>query len=96
MNPTEDEFYFIYQVLIDNNYNPDGYSQRYRGNCLKQVLRKIFYDTLLIIENDYNPYKYNEFIVVGSSKIMTEIEWCGKKSVEEEFTEKAIKSLKLW
>ena len=38
-----------------------------KGDCLQHVLRKIFYDTLLIIQNDYNPFKY-DYCIVGPLK----------------------------
>ncbi|HPC67677.1 MAG TPA: hypothetical protein PLL96_10385 [Syntrophorhabdaceae bacterium] len=43
-----------------------------RSDSLQQVLRKTFYETLLIIKNDYNPYKFDQFIVVFSSEVITE------------------------
>ncbi len=51
------------------------FSDRRRGQCLQQVIRKAFYETLLIIENDYNPYKYDQFIVVMSQEVVTESKW---------------------
>lgn len=51
------------------------FSDRQRGQCLQQVIRKAFYDTILIIENDYNPYKYDQFIVVLSNEVVTESKW---------------------
>jgi hypothetical protein len=51
------------------------FSDRRRGKCLQQAIRKAFYDTILIIENDYNPYKYDQFIVVLSNEVVTESKW---------------------
>ena len=46
-----------------------------KGECLQQILRRIFYDTLLIIRGDYNPFKYDYVIVVHSKEVLTEREW---------------------
>ena len=42
---------------------------------LQDVIRRTFYDTLLILRNDYNPYTFDQFIVVLSSEIISEQEW---------------------
>ena len=47
----------------------------HRGECLFHILRRTFYDTLLIIRNDYNPYSFDTSIVVLSQETMTEGEW---------------------
>jgi hypothetical protein len=44
-------------------------------DSLQHILRKTFYDTLLIIKNDYNPYKYDYFIVVLSNEVISEHEF---------------------
>ncbi|MCX8110163.1 MAG: hypothetical protein N3D15_02810 [Syntrophorhabdaceae bacterium] len=44
-------------------------------DSLQHVLRKTFYETLLIIKNDYNPFKYDQFIVVASSEVISEQEY---------------------
>jgi hypothetical protein len=68
--------------FMAREFEKDGicFSDRRRGPCLQQILRKTFYDTLLIIENDYNPYKYDLFIVVMSQEIITELKW--EKSIK--------------
>ena len=45
------------------------------GDCLFHVLRKTFYDTLLIIHGDYNPFKYDYCIVVLSKDVISERRW---------------------
>lgn len=52
-----------------------NYDDRFRGDCLRQELRRVFYDTICIIENDYNDYKTNKFLIVGSDNVITEYEW---------------------
>jgi hypothetical protein len=47
-------------------------TSRYREESLMQVLRKTFYDTLLIIENDYDHNKENKFFVVLGDPISEE------------------------
>jgi hypothetical protein len=52
----------------------------HKGECLLHSIRKTFYDTLLIIHNDYNPYKYDYVIVTLSREIISERRWekyCG-------------------
>lgn len=44
---------------------------------LQQLIRKTFYDTLLIVANDYNPYSYDYFIVVLSQEVISESQFEG-------------------
>ena len=69
------------------------FSSRYREECLQQILRKTFYNTLLIIADDYNQDKYNQFIVVMSNNVIAEAEWNTKSSSEEQFVKRAVKSV---
>jgi hypothetical protein len=69
------------------------FSSRYRGECLQQVLRKTFYDTLLIIADDYNQDKYNQFIVVMSDSMITEAQWEKDIPEDQAFLRKSILSL---
>lgn len=69
------------------------FRRRYREECLQQVVRTIFYDTLLIIENDYNPEKYNYFVVVKSRDIVSEKEWQSRMSEDQSFLNKTMESL---
>lgn len=50
------------------------FTDRFRGECLQQILRKRFFKTLSIIVNDYSPDKVNKFIVVNSDSSITEKE----------------------
>lgn len=42
------------------------------ADSLQQIIRRTFYNTLLIIKNDYNPYKYDYFIIVLSQEVISE------------------------
>jgi hypothetical protein len=53
------------------------------GESLQQAIRKTFYDTLLIIRNDYNPFKYDYFIVVHSEEAYAEAEWEAKRDLND-------------
>lgn len=65
----------IEDILVNNGLCWGVYHDRYRGNCLQQVLRKKFYNTLLIVQNDFGPYKANKFIILNSDEVITEEEW---------------------
>jgi hypothetical protein len=54
------------------------------GESLQQVIRKTFYDTILVIHNDLNPFKYDYFIVVHSKEVYTEVEWEAKRRLNGE------------
>lgn len=69
------------------------FRRRYREECLQQIVREIFYDTLLIIENDFNPDKYNYFVVVHSRDIVSEREWQSRMSEDQSFLNKTLESL---
>jgi hypothetical protein len=69
------------------------FRRRYREECLQQVVRTIFYDTLLIIENDFNPEKYNYFVVVHSRDIVSEKEWRSRMPEDQSFLNKTMESL---
>jgi hypothetical protein len=43
---------------------------RYREDCLSQFLRKTFFDTVMIVSNQYNERKLNIFIVLKSSSLL--------------------------
>jgi len=44
------------------------FAHRYRGECLQQILRQTFFETLLIIENVYSPWKHNFFNVLRKNE----------------------------
>jgi hypothetical protein len=69
------------------------FSSRYRGECLQQVLRKTFYDTLMVIQDDFNQDKYNHFIVVMSNSIITETQWENDIPGDQAFLRTSILSL---
>jgi hypothetical protein len=51
------------------------------GESLQQVIRKTFYDTILVIHNDLNPFRYDYFIVIHSKEVYTEAEWEVKRDL---------------
>jgi len=60
----ETEKYMIKGISFDN---------KFRVTCLKSIIRRMFYDTLLIIENDYNEMKFDQYIIVApSGQVITE------------------------
>jgi hypothetical protein len=65
------------------------FSDRYRGECLQQIIRKTFYDTLLIIENDFNQDKFNYFIVLRSNNVITEEKWANNTPGDQAFLHRA-------
>ncbi len=65
----------LYLLLrrIADRYAPLLFDSRFRETCLKSLIRKAFYDTLLIVENDCNEMKFDCYVIVDShSKIITE------------------------
>ena len=52
-----------------------------KGECLQHILRRLFYDTLLIIHHDCNIYKYDLVIVVHSREVLAEAEWEVKRDL---------------
>lgn len=75
MNPSEDNLNLILEVTDDPCKYCCDYDDRYRGDCLKQELRRVFYDTVCIVENDYNEEKTNKFIILATGNIITESDW---------------------
>ena len=45
------------------------FDSRYRQICLKTIIRKLFYDTLLIVEDDLNELKFNQYIIVSANSL---------------------------
>ena len=78
-----DMAYEIFNAVDPYQTDNVMFLNRYRGDCLQQVIRKTFYETLLIIENDYNEEKYNFFIVVYSNHIIVEEHWSACLSEEQ-------------
>ena len=64
----------IEALLVASEYETEDvkFSDRHRGECLQQIIRKTFYDTLLIVENNFPSNKCNQFIVVNSGQVITE------------------------
>lgn len=67
-----------------------SFTSRYRDECLQQVLRVTFYDTLLIVENDYNEEKYNYFVVLNSNNVISANKWKMCPSDDQTFVRQVI------
>ncbi|MFA6448812.1 MAG: hypothetical protein WCX65_05030 [bacterium] len=78
--------------------------RRYRQDSLIQRLRKQFFTTLLIVENDYDPDKQNRFVIVRSDelihlepqpafKLMTEEQFSATLPEDQAFCQKVITPL---
>ncbi len=77
-----DHFHSLSEILDSENlslidqldYGPDcgnvSFTHRYRGECLQQILRRQFFDTLLIIQNVYSPDKQNVFHVLREGEAL--------------------------
>lgn len=66
---------------------------RYRGPCLRQTVRKLFFDTAFILKNKYDSEKTNRFFCVGDN-IITEEQWETTISDEQKFNNLTFDSLK--
>lgn len=77
-----DHFHNLNEILDSSNmpmidtldYGPEcvdiSFTHRYRGECLQQILRRQFFDTLLIIQNVYSPDKRNVFHVLREGEAL--------------------------
>ncbi len=79
----------VFKVAGEHETEDVKFSDRYRGECLQQIIRKTFYDTLLIVENDFNWDKRNRFIVVRSNNVITEEKWKTNTPGDQAFLHKA-------
>jgi len=79
----------VFKVAGEYETDEIRFSDRYRGECLQQIIRKTFYDTLLIIENDFNWDKCNWFIVVRSNNVIIEEKWKTNTPGDQAFIHKA-------
>ena len=80
----------IFQVADPYQTGDVKFWDRYRGDCLQQIIRKVFYDTLLIVENDYNPEKYNYFICLQSNLVISKSHWATCRSDDQAFIAKPV------
>jgi len=62
----------VWKLIEDyeEKHQPWKFVRRYRQDSLIQRLRKQFFTTLLIIENDYDPDKQNRFVIVRSDELI--------------------------
>lgn len=77
-----DHFHSLNEILDSGNlsiidsldYGPNcgnvSFTHRYRGECLQQILRRQFFDTLLIMQNVYSPNKRNVFHVLREGEAL--------------------------
>ena len=75
IDPKEEDWDIILGVTDDLSKFDCDFDDRYRGDCLRQELRRAFFDTVCIIENDYCINKTNHFKIVSSKDLITEEEW---------------------
>jgi len=83
----------VFKVAGEYETDQVRFSNRYRGECLKQIIRKTFYDTLLIVENDFSWDKCNRFIVVRSDNVITEDKWANNTPGDQAFLHKAVQMM---
>ena len=97
----QSEYYSLHDI-IEGNFEIDGwadnpelsrikYDHRYRGVCLRQVIRRVFYNTLLIVENTIDMDKCNRYIVLRSNDVISEGELMTEQSEDEKFVGKVAK-----
>ena len=73
----------VYGTAEKYETNDVMFSNKYRGDCLLQVIRMTFYDTLLIVESDYNENKHSYFIIVHTNHVISQSHW--ERSIPKEF-----------
>lgn len=97
----QNEYYSLHDI-IEGNFNIDGwgdnpelnkikYDHRYRGECLRQIIRRVFYNTLLIVENTIDMDKCNRYIVLRSNDVISEGEIMTEQSEDEKVVGKVAK-----
>ena len=91
--------------FYEEKHQPWKFVRRYRQDSLIQRLRKQFFTTLLIVENDYDPDKQNRFVIVRSDELiqieprpaiksMTEEQFSSEQTEDQAFCEKAMGEMK--
>ena len=85
----------IEAFLVASEYETEDvkFSDKYQGECFQQIIRKTFYDTLLIVENDFPSDKCNQFIVVNSNQMLTEEQWEKNILRNQAFLQKAVRMM---
>lgn len=83
IEPSEENWEIILRVTDDLSDFGCDFDDRYRGDCLRQELRKVFFNTVCIIENDYCINKTNHFKIVSSADVITEEEWNNSNYLSE-------------
>ncbi len=74
-NRDKDRAYGVLYKAREYEKDDVWFSARNGEECLQQIVRRTFYDTLLIVANDYNPYKYDLFIVVQSRETTSQAKY---------------------
>jgi hypothetical protein len=72
----------VWDAAAPYETNELRFARRFRDESLMQIIRKTFFDTLLIIENHYDSEKQNCFLVTYGNPISEE-EWPRTKSVDQ-------------
>ena len=80
----------VMQVALAYESEDVLFSHRYRGQCLQQIIRTTFYQTLQIIQNDFNHDKYNNFYVTRSNLVISEHQWTSSMPEEQVFLHRAV------
>ncbi len=63
-----DRFAGIEAMKLEESPPHVVFAHRYRGQCLQQILRQSFFETLLIVQNVYSPWKHNFFHVLRKNE----------------------------
>ncbi len=83
----------ICNLLEEEGYSSRQFIARWREDCLLQYLRRRFFKTILIVENDYDPEKLNRFIIV-TGDVISEEAWGSNLPEAQKFSNLCIDSLK--
>ena len=65
-----DRFARIEAMKLEESPPHVVFAHRYRGQCLQQILRQSFFETLLIVQNVYSPDKRNVFHVLREGEAL--------------------------
>jgi hypothetical protein len=83
----------VYEIAYEYESDEVTFSSRYRGECLQQILRRVFFDTIMIIQNDFDWDKNNQFFVVNSKEVITEDQWKTETPGDQAFCHQVAKTL---
>lgn len=83
-----------YKIIQKYGLKWSDFDARYRKNCFRQMLRRTFFNTLVIIRNDNNPDKCNRYYVSTSDEVITEQEWKKEKPDDQVFLHKVFEIMR--